>query len=464
MRILSLFSGCGGLDKGFVDAGYEVVWANDFDKYAVQTYQANFGDHIVLGDINKIEITDLPAFDMLIGGFPCQPFSMMGEERGFEDARGTLFFRIAEILKYKIEQNEKPRVVVLENVRSLKTHNKGKTFKTILSILENDLGYKVFYDILNTADYGIPQTRNRTYIVCFANEAADFSFPEKLPLNSTLQDLLETDVDDKYFLSDRILPTILSDGTGGYKAKSEIDLKIARPLCATMAKMHRACQDNYVTQNGRVRRLTPRECARLQGFNDDFVIPVSDSQAYKQFGNAVSLLLPLQTGQIIDIKLGDVRSTQFREIIHNDVKVKLPNNLRKDIINSVNYAEMKYRVKYSTEDKIFEYLYSCENKKGQREGINRTLPRVYEGLGLVEMLEKVSGGKRDKYIYPAGSYKKTAIYNMLNNGANIVYLEKLTGLDTKTLLSDFVFDNLNERDIETNINSSLLQCEYYEYL
>lgn len=303
MRILSLFSGCGGLDKGFVDAGYDVVWANDFDKYAVQTYQANFGDHIVLGDINKIEITDLPAFDMLIGGFPCQPFSMMGEERGFEDARGTLFFRIAEILKYKIEQNEKPRVVVLENVRSLKTHNKGKTFKTILSILENDLGYKVFYDILNTADYGIPQTRNRTYIVCFANEAADFSFPEKMPLNSTLQDLLETDVDDKYFLSDKILPTILSDGTGGYKAKSEIDLKIARPLCATMAKMHRACQDNYVTQNGRVRRLTPRECARLQGFNDEFVIPVSDSQAYKQFGNAVTVNVSRAVAQAVRIQL-----------------------------------------------------------------------------------------------------------------------------------------------------------------
>lgn len=303
MRILSLFSGCGGLDKGFVDAGYDVVWANDFDKYAVQTYRANFGDHIVLGDINKIEITDLPAFDMLIGGFPCQPFSMMGEERGFEDARGTLFFRIAEILKYKIEQNEKPRVVVLENVRSLKTHNKGKTFKTILSILENDLGYKVFYDILNTADYGIPQTRNRTYIVCFANEAADFSFPEKMPLNSTLQDLLETDVDDKYFLSDKILPTILSDGTGGYKAKSEIDLKIARPLCATMAKMHRACQDNYVTQNGRVRRLTPRECARLQGFNDEFVIPVSDSQAYKQFGNAVTVNVSCAVAQAVRIQL-----------------------------------------------------------------------------------------------------------------------------------------------------------------
>lgn len=306
MRILSLFSGCGGLDKGFVDAGYDVVWANDFDKYAVQTYQANFGNHIVLGDINEIEINDLPNFDILIGGFPCQPFSMMGEERGFEDARGTLFFRIAEILKYKIERDEKPSVVVLENVRSLKTHNKGKTFKTILRILEKDLGYKVFYDILNTADYGIPQTRNRTYIVCFANEKANFSFPRKQSLNSTLQDLLESNVDDKYFLSDRILPTILSNGTGGYKAKSEIDLKIARPLCATMAKMHRACQDNYVTQNGRVRRLTPRECARLQGFDDDFLIPVSDTQAYKQFGNAVTVNVSRAVAQAVRIQLEEL--------------------------------------------------------------------------------------------------------------------------------------------------------------
>lgn len=289
MRVLSLFCGCGGLDQGFVNAGYNIVWANDFDKYAVETYRANFGDHVVLGDINKINIEELPDFDVLIGGFPCQPFSMMGEKRGFEDARGTLFFRIAEIIKHRIDINQKPRVVVLENVRSLKTHNKGKTFETILNILENDLGYKVFYNILNTADYGIPQTRNRTYIVCFANEEADFIFPQQQRLELSMQDLLEHGVNDKYFLSDKILPTILSDGTGGYKAKSEIDLAIARPLCATMAKMHRACQDNYVTQNGRVRRLTPRECARLQGFNDDFVIPVSDSQAYKQFGNAVTV-------------------------------------------------------------------------------------------------------------------------------------------------------------------------------
>lgn len=289
MKVLSLFSGIGGLDAGFEKTGFKIVWANDFDKYAVETYKANYDSPIVLGDINEIPLDSLPDFDILIGGFPCQPFSMMGFELGFEDARGTLFFRIAEIIKHKIEAGKKPRAIILENVRTLRTHDKGRTFKTIKRILTEELGYTVYDSVLNTADYGVPQTRNRTYIVCFANNAAEFVFPEKQTLILTLQDLLEHDVASKYFLSDTILPTILSDGTGGYKAKSEIDLKIARPLCATMAKMHRACQDNYVTQNGRVRRLTPRECARLQGFDDGFTIPVSDSQAYKQFGNAVTV-------------------------------------------------------------------------------------------------------------------------------------------------------------------------------
>ncbi len=289
MKVLSLFCGCGGLDMGFENAGYNIIWANDIDHYACQTYAANFGNHVIEGDIFKIRLKDLPAFDVLIGGFPCQPFSIMGEERGFNDARGTLFFRIAEIIKHKIDIGEKPKVIVLENVRTLITHDKGRTFATIKFILEKVLGYNVFFKILNSSDYGIPQTRNRTYIVCFDNKEIDFVFPEPKELKYSLQDFLEKNVDDKYFLSERILPTILSNGTGGYKAKSEIDLKIARPLCATMAKMHRACQDNYVTQNGRIRRLTPRECARLQGFKDSFIIPVSDSQAYKQFGNAVTV-------------------------------------------------------------------------------------------------------------------------------------------------------------------------------
>lgn len=289
MRVLSLFSGIGGLDAGFEKTGFNIVWANDFDKYAVETYKANYDHEIVQGDINEIALDTLPTFDVLIGGFPCQPFSMMGSELGFEDTRGTLFFRIAEIVKHQIDNNRKPKALILENVRSLKTHDKGRTFKTIKKVLEQDLGYKVFDDILNTADFGIPQTRNRMYIVCFANEKVEFKFPDKVKLELTLQDLLEESVDEKYYLSKKILPTILSNGTGGYQAKSEIDLKIARPLCATMGKMHRACQDNYVTQNGRVRKLTPRECARLQGFDDAFVIPVSNGQAYKQFGNAVTV-------------------------------------------------------------------------------------------------------------------------------------------------------------------------------
>ena len=274
---------------GFVQAGYDIVWANDIDKFAVETYNANFNHQAVLGDINLIDLNSLPDFDVLIGGFPCQPFSMMGEERGFNDARGTLFFRIAEIIQDRINKGIKPCAIVLENVRTLRTHDKGRTFATIKRILSEELGYVVFDSILNTSDYGIPQTRNRTYMVCFANHDSVFSFPKKIVLKKKLSDLLENNVDNRYFLSDKILPTILSDGTGGYKAKSEIDLEVARPLCATMAKMHRACQDNYVTQNGRVRRLTPRECARLQGFDDSFVIPVSDAQAYKQFGNAVTV-------------------------------------------------------------------------------------------------------------------------------------------------------------------------------
>lgn len=288
MNVISLFAGIGGLDSGFIQNGFDVMWANDFDKYAVQTYKANYKNPIILGDLNQIKLESIPNADVIIGGFPCQPFSMMGEMKGFEDTRGTLFFRIVEIIKNQISRGNKPKALVLENVRNLKLHDNGNTFKVIKKTLE-DLGYTVYDKILNSADYGIPQTRNRTFIVCFSNNKTQFNYPEKKVLDLTLQDLLEHDVADKYYLSDKILPTILSNGTGGYKGKSEIDLKIARPLCATMAKMHRACQDNYVTQNGKVRRLTPRECARLQGFSDDFVIPVSDTQAYKQFGNAVTV-------------------------------------------------------------------------------------------------------------------------------------------------------------------------------
>ena len=314
MKIVSLFSGIGGLDQGFIDAGYDVIWANDFDKYAAHTYNKNNPEGVMhLGDINEIPLDSIPKHDVLIGGFPCQPFSMMGEQRGFEDTRGTLFFRIAEIINYQVENGCAPKVIVLENVRRLLTHDKKNTFTTIKRALEG-LGYKVFYSVLNSADYGVPQVRNRLFIVCFRNQEIEFEFPQAEELKLSMHDILEKEVDEKFYLSDKVKPTILSDGTGGYVAKSEINQSPARPLCATMAKMHRACQDNYYSDdyilgNGdteRIRKLTPRECARLQGFDDDFVIDVSNAQAYKQFGNAVTVNVSRAVAESIRKKLEEV--------------------------------------------------------------------------------------------------------------------------------------------------------------
>lgn len=189
MNVISLFSGAGGLDLGFVQAGFNIIWANDNDKYAYQTYTMNFGNHMILGDINTIDENTIPLGDVVIGGFPCQPFSMMGAEKGFKDPRGTVFFRIIEIIKNQIERGNIPQVIVLENVRRLLTHDSGYTFKTVVHELEN-IGYNVYYKVLNTANYGIPQTRNRIFIVCFKDKV-NFEFPTEIKLENTMQDLLE---------------------------------------------------------------------------------------------------------------------------------------------------------------------------------------------------------------------------------------------------------------------------------
>ncbi|MCH5172027.1 MAG: DNA cytosine methyltransferase [Erysipelotrichales bacterium] len=294
---ISLFSGIGGFDLGFMYAGFNIVWANDFDKYACQTYRANVSKNIVCGDIRD-EKKNIPAHDILIGGFPCQPFSTLGKLQGFDDEeRGTLFFEIKDIIK-----KYKTKVVVLENVKNIMNHNKGETFKRIIHELES-LGYVCFYHIFNSADYGVPQRRNRCYIVAFCGEYFDideFEFPKKQKLKITTQDLLDTDVPENYFLTKRIVGTIMGVGTKNYIVKPTIDLPISKTLTATMAKMHRASQDNYVTDeiNYRkyckedrvnIRKLTPNECRKLQGFPSDWVQVVSNCQAYKQFGNAVTV-------------------------------------------------------------------------------------------------------------------------------------------------------------------------------
>lgn len=299
-RLVSLFAGIGGIDLGFEFAGFECIWANDFDKFACQTYRANVGNQIVEGDI-RLTKNQIPPHDILVGGFPCQPFSTLGKLQGFDDEmnRGTLFFEIMDIItKYD------SKVVVLENVKNLLNHNKGKTFARIKKELD-DAGYDVNAQILNSQDYGIPQRRNRIFIVAFNRryfKTGEFVYPNKEELKVTTQDLLDENVPEKYFLTKKLEKTILGMGTKGYMVKPTIDLPISKTLTATMHKMHRASQDNYVTdyQNYNrnvlekekriaVRKLTPNECRQLQGFPSEWVQVVSDCQAYKQFGNAVTV-------------------------------------------------------------------------------------------------------------------------------------------------------------------------------
>lgn len=328
LKTVSLFCGIGGMDLGFLNAGFDIIWSNDINKYAVESYRANIGSHVVEGDINNL-IDEVPEHDVLLAGFPCQPFSMMGKQKGFDDDRGTLFFTIETIIK-----RHNTKIIVLENVKNLLTHNSGNTFKKMKEILEKKLGYSIHVSIINTADYGIPQTRRRVFIVGFKNDyygrdEIKFNFPEKLKLNVDVRNFLDKDVDKKYFLSEKVLKTILAVGTKSYSAKPEINLHIARPLCATMHKMHRASQDNYYTDDfnrlkfveenkeiSNVRRLTPNECRKLQGFPEDWKQVVSDTQAYMQFGNAVTVEVAYYIANEI-LKSLNIESNPKRDIIDN---------------------------------------------------------------------------------------------------------------------------------------------------
>lgn len=295
-KTVSLFAGIGGFDIALSSAGFDMIWANDFDKYAVKTFKENVHPNIVLGDINK-HINDIPKHDVLVGGFPCQPFSTLGKLKGFDDERGTLFFTIKEIL-----QKYDTKVAILENVKNIVNHNNGKTFAKIKKDLE-EIGYKVYYQVLNSADYGIPQRRNRVIIVAFNKKYfkdETFIYPLPKPLTVTAQDFLDDDVEEKYFISTNMIGTILGKGTKGYVVKPTIDQPICKTLTATMHKMHRASQDNYFTdiknhqkhcdiKKTNIRKLTPNECRKLQGFPSDWKQVVSDTQAYKQFGNAVTV-------------------------------------------------------------------------------------------------------------------------------------------------------------------------------
>lgn len=339
MKHLELFAGIGGFRKAFDILGqdYKIsmdcVGYSEIDTYASKTYNANYNTNgeVALGDIVEFtsdneNLKNLADFDILTGGFPCQSFSMMGKKKGFDDVRGNVFFNIIDILKAKA-----PRFILLENVRNLITHNKKNTIKIIKQEIKN-VGYKnVYYNVFNTQNFGLAQKRNRVFIFATnENLPLDFVFDEKSVVKNYIQnikskrllyqkntlDILEKEVEDKYYLSETLKPTILSNGSKNFKSKSEINQLLARPLTATMVKMHRACQDNYYSYEflnspnpinylkttyskeeqakHRIRKLTPHEAFLLQGFNGDFVdnarkVGISNHQLYKQAGNAVSV-------------------------------------------------------------------------------------------------------------------------------------------------------------------------------
>ena len=292
---IDLFCGIGGIRLGFEQAGGRCVFSSEINKFARQTYEANFGE-VPAGDITLYDPAKIPAHDVLCAGFPCQPFSnagvvkrnSLGRPTGFEDrTQGTLFFNICEILQAK-----RPKAFFLENVKNLISHDKGQTFQIIIESLK-DLGYVVFWKVIDGQDW-VPQHRERTYIVGFdmrTYEPGSFDFdlkkPERKPV---LRDILEENVPAKYTMSDKLWAYLQEYAERQKQKGNGFGYNIASPDGITRTLLARYYKDGseiLIAQKGSPRRLTPRECARLQGFPDTFEFPVSDSQAYRQLGNSV---------------------------------------------------------------------------------------------------------------------------------------------------------------------------------
>jgi DNA (cytosine-5)-methyltransferase 1 len=295
-KFVDLFAGIGGIRLAYQNLGGKCVFTSEWDSYSKKTYEANFGE-VPFGDITKIDEKDIPDHDVLVAGFPCQPFSIagvskknaLGRKHGFlDETQGTLFFDIARILKHK-----RPKTFMLENVKNLVSHDKGNTFKVIQNALR-ELNYTIYFKVLD-GKYYVPQHRERIIIVGFDNEyfkgQENFKFPEASEAKYAVKDILLPGVEDKYTLSDK-----LWDYLQGYAKKHKekgngfgFGLTNLDGISRTMsARYYKDGAEILIPQKGKnPRRLIPRECARLQGFPDSFVIPVSDNQAYKQFGNSV---------------------------------------------------------------------------------------------------------------------------------------------------------------------------------
>ena len=287
---IDLFAGIGGMRIAFEKVGGECVFSSEWDKFAQQTYAANFGD-IPHGDITQVELSEVPRHDILIGGFPCQPFSHAGLKRGFEDTRGTLFFDVARIIDHR-----KPSMVLLENVKGFTTHDKGRTMAVVKETLE-ELGYNVFHKVLNAKDFGVPQNRERVFIVAINKKkmgSIGFEYPVPKKTETRVGDILDSKVDEKYTISNKLwaghkrrLKEHREKGNGfGYSLFNPNSSHTS----TISARYYKDGSEILIEQkDSNPRKLTPREAARLQGFPEKFRIPVSDNQAYRQFGNSVAV-------------------------------------------------------------------------------------------------------------------------------------------------------------------------------
>jgi len=317
---IDLFAGIGGFRIAMQNLGGKCVFSSEIDRYAKKTYELNFGE-VPFGDITKIDEKDIPEHDILCGGFPCQAFSIAGKRKGFEETRGTLFFDIARIIKEK-----RPKAFFLENVKGLRNHDKGRTLETILATLREDLDYFVPEpQIMNAKDFGVPQNRERIFIIGFRKDQNinDFKYPEPLQKEVKFADIKENkEVSVKYYLSDTYQNTLVehknrhANKGNGFGFEIIDDNECANAIVVGgMGRERNIVIDcrlkdfNPVTKiQGEVnkdfwRRMTPREWARLQGFPDNFLIKVSDAQAYKQFGNSVAIPAIQATAKVLTEKL-----------------------------------------------------------------------------------------------------------------------------------------------------------------
>ncbi len=319
IKIIDLFAGIGGIRLGFEQVfgkDLECVFTSEIDKFAIQTYIANFGNENIYGDITKIDEKDIPEHDILLAGFPCQPFSQAGLKKGFKDTRGTLFFDIERVLLAK-----RPRAFLLENVKQLKGHDKGNTLKVILEHLKN-AGYKTYVQVLAAKDFGVPQNRERIYIVGFLDKDVDFHFPEPINKETKVGNILEKKPDEKYTISDKLWEghqrrkeKHKSKGNGfGYglvNANSSYTNTIS-------ARYYKDGSEILVEQKDKnPRKLTPREAARLQGFPEAYNISaVSDNQLYKQFGNSVCV-------PVIEKIAEEMKESLEMASLHNETLAKV---------------------------------------------------------------------------------------------------------------------------------------------